>query len=300
MTEKTCPRCGATANGNFCASCGATLGGRACQTCGKEAAPGARFCTGCGSPLGAGAVPKSGSGAGASAGAPAAEGSPARATGGGANHGKVGAQAAASKGGGNQLGWWMAGTMLVFLLAVVGYPILVPQASREQAPGPTGGAQSQLAPSEFGNANAVDLSSMTPIDAANRLFDRVMTLFEADDTEQVQFFLPMAISAYQQAEPLDADGLYHLSTLHRLSDDPASALEAAQRILDETPTHLFGLSEAGEASLALGDTTAATGYFQAVLDNWAEEQAVARPAYQMHPAVMPTIRGTAEANTGGD
>jgi tetratricopeptide (TPR) repeat protein len=193
----------------------------------------------------------------------------------------------------------MAGTMLVFLLAVVAYPILVPQESREQNPGPTGGAQSQLAPAGVGNANAVDLSSMTPIDAANRLFDRVMTLFEANDTTQVQFFLPMAVAAYEQAEPLDPDGLYHLSTLQRLSDDPASALETAQRILDETPTHLFGLSEAGEASLALGNASEAQGYFQAVLDNWANEQAVARPAYQMHPAVMPTIRQTAEANAGG-
>jgi tetratricopeptide (TPR) repeat protein len=193
----------------------------------------------------------------------------------------------------------MAGTMLVFLLAVVAYPILVPQASREQNPGPTGGAQSQLAPGQYGNAGAVDLSSMSPIDAANRLFDRVMTLFEAGDTSQVQFFLPMAVAAYEQAEPLDADGLYHLSTLHRLSDDPGAALETAQRILTETPTHLFGLSEAGEASLALGDAEAAQGYFQAVLDNWADEQAIPRPAYQMHPAVMPTIRQSAEANAGG-
>ncbi|HKK94475.1 MAG TPA: zinc ribbon domain-containing protein [Longimicrobiales bacterium] len=297
MTEKTCPRCGAAANGNFCASCGASLGGLTCDTCGTQAEPGARFCTGCGSPLGAAAASKVGAPAASAAGSAPSGGVGGAST----SHGKVGAQAAGSGGGGGrQIGWWMAGATFVFLLAVVAYPILVPQASREEAPGPTGGAQSQLAPSEFGNANAVDLSSMTPTDAANRLFDRVMTLFEANDTAQVQFFLPMAISAYEQAEPLTPDGLYHLSTLHRLSDDPASALEAAQRILDETPTHLFGLSEAGEASLALGDTAAATEYFQAVLDNWADEQAVARPAYQMHPAVMPTIRGTAEANTGGD
>jgi tetratricopeptide (TPR) repeat protein len=208
----------------------------------------------------------------------------------------VGAQAASSSGGGGQIGWWMAGTMLVFLMAVVTYTIVVPQQSREQNPGPTGGAQSELVPA---GASSVDLSSMTPIDAANRLFDRVMTLFEAGDTTQVQFFLPMAVAAYEQAEPLDPDGLYHLSTLQRLSDDPGSALETAQRILDETPTHLFGLSEAGEASLALGNTEDAQGFFQAVLDNWAAEQAIARPAYQMHPAVMPTIRQTAEANAGG-
>ena len=291
MADSTCPRCGARADGNFCAACGASLGGRTCGDCGTMAEPGARFCTGCGAPLGAAA----GSG-GASAGA----GAGARPPGGGRSHGKVGAQAAAAKGGGGgQIGWWVAGTMLVFLLAVVAYPILVPQQTRQQNPGPTGGAQSELAPTPFGNAGAVDLSSMTPIDAANRLFDRVMTLFEAGDTAQVQFFLPMATAAYEQAEPLDADGLYHLATLQRLSDQPGSALETAQRILEDAPTHLFGLSEAGEASLALGNTEEAQGYFQAVLDNWADEQAIARPAYQMHPAVMPTIRQAAEANAGG-
>jgi len=193
------------------------------------------------------------------------------------------------------MAWLMAGAMFVFLLAVLAYPILVPQESRLQNPGPTGGALSEVQ-----GAGAVDLSSMTPIDAANRLFDRVMTESNAGNQDQVQFFLPMSISAYEQAEPLDADGLYHLSTLQRMSGDAESALATAQRILEDTPTHLFGLSEAGEAALALGDSALAREYFQAVLDNWAAEQAVARPAYQMHPAVMPTIRGTAEANVGGE
>jgi len=192
------------------------------------------------------------------------------------------------------MAWYMAGAMFVFLLAVLAYPVLVPQSSREQSPGPTGGAQSQLQ-----GANAIDLSSMSPVDAANRLFDRVMTESNAGNQDQVQFFLPMSISAYEQAEPLDADGLYHLATLQRMSGDGTAALATAQRILADTPTHLFGLSEAGEAALVLGDTAQAREYFQAVIDNWADEQAISRPAYQMHPAVMPTIRGTAEANVAG-
>lgn len=292
MSENTCPRCGAVANGNFCASCGASLGGRTCDACGTKAEPGARFCTGCGAPLGAAAsgsptagAPRSGSGGGAGRAA--------------AGHGRVGAQAAASSGGGGQLGWWMAGTMLVFLLAVVAYPILVPQQSREQNPGPTGGAQSQLAPSEFGNAGAVDLSSMTPVEAANQLFNRVMTVSEAGQSDQVQFFLPMAIAAYEQAEPLDADGLYHLSTLQRMSGDPESALGTAERILEDNPTHIFGLSEAGEALLAAGDTARAREYFAGVLENWAEELGTTRDEYALHTQTMPGIRQRAEEVAGG-
>lgn len=288
MSESTCPRCGAAANGNFCASCGASLASRACASCGAANEPGARFCTTCGTPVAAAAGAAAGAGA-----APAGRSAP---TPGAAPAPKLGARAAASKaeggGGGSQFGWWMAGTMLVFLLAVVAYPVLVPQESRLENPGPTGGALSEI--QQFGNAQNVDLSSMSPTDAANRLFDRVMRLFESGDTTQVQFFLPMSISAYEQAEPLDADGLYHLSTLHRLADQPDQALAASQRILDVAPTHLFGLYEQAEAHLALGDTAQAGEFFQAVLDNWDDEQAAARPAYQMHPAVMPTIRQTAE------
>ncbi|MDT8368110.1 MAG: zinc ribbon domain-containing protein [Longimicrobiales bacterium] len=280
MTTPACPGCGAPANGNFCSSCGAALSARSCPSCGASAEPGARFCTGCGAGLGTGERDGSTSAPPPSTGAPP----------------RQGAQAAASEGGAkSQLGWWMAGTMLVFLLSVVAYPILVPQKGLEVNPGPTGGAQAQ-----FGNANAVDLGSMTPIEAANRLFDRVMTLYEAGDTGQVAFFLPMATAAYEQAEPLEADGLYHLSTLQRLSGDPESAVETARRIVDETPTHLFGLSEMAEATLALGDTARAREYFQAVLDNWAAEQAIARPAYQMHPAVMPSLRESADSGARND
>ena len=49
----------------------------------------------------------------------------------------------------------------------------------------------------------VDLSSMTPREAADRLFNRVMTAVAADDSTEVVSFLPMAIRSLELAEPLD-------------------------------------------------------------------------------------------------
>lgn len=193
------------------------------------------------------------------------------------------------------MAWWMAGAMFVFLLSVLAYPVLVPQQTRMQNPGPTGGAQSEVQQFQAGQgAQGVDLSAMTPIQAANRLFNRVMGANQQGNTEQVEFFLPMSITAYEQAEPLDADGLYDLSTLYRLAGRTDEAIAASQRILDATPTHLFGLQAAGEAHAQLGDSAQAGEYFQAILDNWDSEQASPRVAYQMRPAMMPMIRRTAE------
>jgi len=108
----------------------------------------------------------------------------------------------------------------------------------------------------------------------------------------------MSISAYQQAEPLDADGLYDLSTLHRVAGQVEEALAASQRILDATPTHLFGLHATAEAYVQLGDTARAREHYQAVLDSWADEQASPRSEYQMRPAMMPMIYQAAEAFLG--
>ncbi len=44
----TCPRCKASASGQFCANCGAALAGAKCAACDQPLAAGARFCHHCG------------------------------------------------------------------------------------------------------------------------------------------------------------------------------------------------------------------------------------------------------------
>jgi len=288
MSTTPCPRCGAAASGNFCASCGASLGGRHCTTCGVSADPGARFCNGCGAALGAGSP--------AAAGAGAAVGAPRSAAGGSGAGGprKGGAQGSGESDGASQIGWWAAGAMMVFLIAVLAYPILVPQEGMDVNPGPTGAPASA-----FGDPSSVDLNSMSPQQAAANLYGRVMTLLSAGDTTQVQFFLPMAISAHQQAEPLDADGRFHYSSLQRIAGQPEDALVSADQILEEIPTHLLGLYAAGMAAQDLGETERAAGYFQRLLDGWDDERALNRLEYEQHRDMMLDVRETAEAAVGG-
>lgn len=244
-----------------CSGCGATAeGGRFCANCG--AAIGTPHCSECGHkpPAGARFCNKCGTAIG---GKPARAGTPDR-----------------------NLVWWMAGALMVGLILVIAYPVYGP--GRTSAPPPG-------AVSSGGGLSDIDLTTMTPREAADRLFNRVMTAVSANDTLEVVNFLPMAIDAFQVAEPLDTDGKFHLVVLLLTGQFNAEALEGSEEILSEQPNHLLGLAVAGDASLALGDTTVARGYYGRWLDAYETEMTKDLAEYQDHSAMFPAMQSTAEA-----
>jgi hypothetical protein len=270
-TTVTCPRCGQPATGNFCASCGASLAARACPGCGAAAQPGGRFCTRCGEALTTSQRPAGGGRAAA----------PRKVAAGGG--------AAAGGGGGREphLGWWAAGGLLVVMILVAVWPILRPQSVA--GPGVPGGSAGQPA----AGPGAVDLSSMTPRQAADRLHDRVMIAAEAGDSATAAGFVPMAISAYEQARPLDADGLFHLSALQRVAGDFEGAVATANEALATYPDHLLNLYAAAEASREMGEAGQALRYFRRILEVWDREMASDNLDYQAHANMMPNVRQAA-------
>lgn len=190
---------------------------------------------------------------------------------------------------GANIGWWMSGALMVGLILLIAYPVI----SRDRQVSPA-------APSGATGAAAVDLSSMTPREAADRLFNRVMTAVSTNDSTEVTSFLPMAIRAYELAEPLDADGTFHLSMLHLTATLDEEGLADAEAILEELPDHLLGLAAAGDASLALGDTASARLYFTRWLDVYDVEIAKNVPEYLDHTQMIPGMRERAEALVGND
>lgn len=131
---------------------------------------------------------------------------------------------------------------------------------------------------------------MTPREAADRLFNRVMGALAQRDTMEVINFLPMAIDAYEIARPLDLDGLFHLSLLQRAGMRYEEALATAQEALDEDPDHLLNLSAAAEAARELGLDDLAAQYFSHVLEVWEDERArTDRPEYDEHAPLLPSI-----------
>ncbi len=207
-----------------------------------------------------------------------------------ANHGSVNAS-------GNQLAWWMAGALLLGLVLVIAYPVYTRGRADSPPPvatGPVGGAVGGPVGGPAAGPSPPDLTSMTAREAADRLFNRVMTAVSVDNSEEVVQFLPMAIAAFGLAEPLDTDGKFHVVLLQLTGQFNAEALEGAEEILSEQPNHLLGLAMAGDASLALGDSASARGYYGRWLDAFETETAKDLLEYRDHAPMFPEMQAKAE------
>jgi tetratricopeptide (TPR) repeat protein len=203
---------------------------------------------------------------------------------------------AASDGGtGARLGWVVAAFLLVAIILVVVFPVLN---QSTQPASPAAAAPGAGAP-PLGAAPNVDLSSMTPREAAERLFNRVMTAVAAGNEAEARNFAPMAVAAYELAEPLDVSGTFDLSLLKAVNQDYQGALDTAEAALQQNPDHLFLLSAAGAAAGALGDRERAAGHYRRLLEVFDAQTALAVPEYAGRPGLLPQMRAEAEAFLSG-
>jgi len=111
-----------------------------------------------------------------------------------------------------------------------------------------------------GNVRAPDISGLSPQERADRLYNRVMLLASQGKVDSVQFFAPMALTAYQMLSPLNADQRYDMGRIGEVAGALPLAKAQADSLLLENPNHLLGIIlEARLATLA-GDTTALHSY----------------------------------------
>ncbi|MDH5590659.1 MAG: hypothetical protein OEZ37_11485, partial [Gemmatimonadota bacterium] len=177
------------------------------------------------------------------------------------------------------------------MVLVVGWNMVQP-AGPVAGPGQGGmGASAGAA----NGAATTDITQMSPREAADRLFNRVMTTASAGDTAGAQAFLPMAIGAYERAMPLDMDGYFHMALLQITGAEYDGALAVAQEILDVYPDHLLGLASAGDAAAGAGRMDEAREYFTHIIRVFDAEVGRALPEYEGHQSYLTELKARAEA-----
>lgn len=246
-TVRPCPNCSAPATGRYCSECGAAVADAICTGCRSLLTPGARFCHRCGTAVGVRPFMAT----------------PLRTT-------------TASA-----LPWGVAAIALLALIAFVAgqrfggsrAPTAAPAV--EDAPFASGAAQP-------GATRAPDISSLSPRERADRLFDRVMRLSSEGKTDSVKFFAPMALSVYQSLGPLDADLRYDFGRVAEVAGAAEIARAQADSILASDSTHLLGLVLGARAAQLRGDSAAARTFSRRLLSAEPSESAKKLPEYERH------------------
>ena len=125
---------------------------------------------------------------------------------------------------------------------------------------------------------------MSPRERADRLFDRIMRLDTEGKKDSVQFFAPMAISAYQMIPNPDADARFDMGRISVVAGAIPVAKSEADSILAKQPTHLLGLVLAMQAARASGDSAGAASYRARLRSSEKSELAKKLPEYDRHIA----------------
>jgi double zinc ribbon protein len=186
--------------------------------------------------------------------------------------------------------WLIAGALCVLLVGGIAYkvtrsaPPAVPDMANTGAGTPNG--RSRQAP---------DISTMSPRDRFDRLFNRIMQAAERGDSTEVQRFTPMALGAYQQLDSVDIDARYHAAVVHLGVGDIAPALALADTILRESPGHLFAYLIRGTAARFQNNPTAQTRAERDFLSHYGAEMAAKRVEYLEHKPALEEFKTEAEA-----
>lgn len=227
----------------------------------KGTGAGAKFCTACGGELTAGArfCQRCGAPVDGSAG-PAAPAAPA--------------------GTSRALPWSVLALAVVALIALVFARNDLRPVPPDSGAAPLGGAM-----------GAPDISSMSPEERADRLFNRVMSLASEGKTDSAAFFSPMALSALDALAPHNTHQRYDIGLIAFVAGRPELAAAQADTILVQRPTHLLGLVLAIRAAGARGDAAARAGFQRRLLAAERSELAAGLPEYGDHnPDIIEAVR----------
>ncbi|MFL5508831.1 MAG: hypothetical protein ACJ79J_04475 [Gemmatimonadaceae bacterium] len=129
---------------------------------------------------------------------------------------------------------------------------------------------------------APDISSLSPQERADRLYNRIMLLASQGKIDSVQFFAPMALTAYQMLSPMNADQRYDMGRIGEVVGALPLAKAQADSILRENPNHLLGLILEARLATIAGDTAQVRSYERKLVAAQKAELATKRDEYIRH------------------
>jgi hypothetical protein len=182
---------------------------------------------------------------------------------------------------------WIAIGGAALFLAVVGAFMLVDR--QESA------ASSTTPPASSG---ITDAAALTPVEAAEQLFNHVMAASERGDTAEATRFAPMALEAYRQLATLDEDAHYHVGLIHVTLGDTESAQAELDAIRSTAPNHLLGIMLEEAVAEAKGDDDGVARAYQRFLDAYDVEITAGRSEYEGHRTGIEGFRSRARAAVG--
>jgi len=142
-----------------------------------------------------------------------------------------------------------------------------------------------------------DLASMSPRDAADRLFNRVMAASENGNSAEALRFTPMALQAYANLGTLDNDARYHVALLHITAGDISSARAQIDLLRKSVRNHLLAFMLEQQIAEQGGKKDSAAQAYKAFLAAYDAEIVAGRPEYQDHLKSIEGFRKAAQ--TGG-
>ena len=187
------------------------------------------------------------------------------------------------------LGWIVGGIAAVALVVVIGSRFMNRPQPTPQAPF-AGTAAAGAAP---------DISSMTPRERADRLFERIMIADSRGFSDTVAFFTPMALNAYGLLGNLDIDARYHVGLIEALAGNVAAVRAQADSIRAQVPTHLMASMLDFAAYRLESDTSEMNRVYREFLSNYGSETASGRQEYTAHETALNAFLQDAQAASSG-
>jgi hypothetical protein len=195
-----------------------------------------------------------------------------------------------------RIAWIVAGTVIILTLLAVAWRA---GGGRPTVPDMGNAGNVGLADTVPALAGrAPDISSLSPQQRFDRLWERVMRAAEGGDSVTVLQFAPMALGAYAMLDQADNDTRYHAATIQLLVGDLAAVRGLADSILADAPGHLFGYVLRGEAAERGNRTAELTQSYRDFLDHEAAELRAGRREYADHKPVLDDFRNRARASLG--